>query len=390
MENKDFIAGIYAALEMYDFEKTSFIKMPSAGDLKNMLIGDPTGAIRQFRAGQIFKPGGMWSAGKLLNPPGMVNKLFNVGLPAYSIYKSIQGYGDPAKTTAQNVLGTAGAAVGSLMGAPALGIVGSNIGGRLGQAAGNAIGRFIPNRMTPRSHDPMVDDSQFGQRMGMASLPPIAAPTPITNNVNKLTPTINSGVAGMSTSPTAPLLTTPGVKAATLEKIANPWAGKLVRALSTPIPGTPKLLMNMRTPLQLDALEQSVTNAGNKYFHGGIAKGLQKLKVDRVFQKLEPFIGNATDAPDLRATFGARQVHNWAHQPVRQVAGMVPIPSFGSIYQGARDGVGKLLGVKPPMAFGQGAERGVQLELPGVKKFLNKPKPGLEFHNADPTSGLIF
>lgn len=62
---------------------------------------------------------------------------------------------------------------------------------------------------------------------------------------------------------------------------------RLVRLGATPIPNTPKLLMKVRSPAELKALEQSVTSSWNKGITAPISKKLLPL-AEKAPEKLRP------------------------------------------------------------------------------------------------------
>lgn len=72
--------------------------------------------------------------------------------------------------------------------------------------------------------------------------------------------------------------------ASELEKIA--LLERLVRLGATDIPKTPRLFMRKRSPAELSALQESVTNAGQKYMAQPVMRaiepGLKKLPAGRV------------------------------------------------------------------------------------------------------------
>lgn len=125
------------------------------------------------------------------------------------------------------------------------------------------------------------------------------------------------------------------------------WLPKLLRALETPIPGTPKLVMPVKDQAQLDASEAARREWIRENVHGGLERGLKGIKVDKLYQKLEPVLGNTSETPERRATYGERRVHQLAHQPVKELVSALPIP-YGvgaTAYQGTRDFIGGRLGI---------------------------------------------
>ncbi len=148
---------------------------------------------------------------------------------------------------------------------------------------------------------------------------------------------------------------------------------KLIRALETPIPGTPKMMMPVKDKAQLDASEAGRRDWMRENIHGGIERGLKKLKVDKGLQALEPLVGNVTAPPEMRASFGDRATYSIAHTPVQTAANLVPIGGVGKGYQVARTGLEKLLGVPPPPAWKPpvaALDRGAE----GVLKAISKLK----------------
>lgn len=138
---------------------------------------------------------------------------------------------------------------------------------------------------------------------------------------------------------------------------------KLMRALETPIPGTPKMVMPVKDQAQLAASEASRRGWIRDNVYGNIERGLKKMKVDKGLQKLEPFLGNVTAPAEMRASFGDRAVYSLAHTPVQTAANTVPIGGVGKGYQVARTIAEKALGIpappswKPPVAaLDQGAD----------------------------------
>jgi hypothetical protein len=138
-----------------------------------------------------------------------------------------------------------------------------------------------------------------------------------------------------------------------IETVKHAWIAKLLRALETPIPNTPKLLMPVKGPEELAASEASRRQWIRDNVHGGIEKGLKAVKLDKAYQALEPVLGNTSETPDRRATFGARQVHDWAHQPVKNLISAFPTPYGAGVraYQGVRDFAGSRLGIPKAPSF---------------------------------------
>jgi hypothetical protein len=126
---------------------------------------------------------------------------------------------------------------------------------------------------------------------------------------------------------------------------------KLIRALETPIPGTPKLLMAMKSPEQLAASEMSRRGWMRENVHGGLNRLLKGVKLDKGLQALEPLLGDATAPEEMRRTFGERGVFSLAHTPVQSIANAIPIGGVGKGYQAARTLGEKLFHVPGPPSF---------------------------------------
>lgn len=156
------------------------------------------------------------------------------------------------------------------------------------------------------------------------------------------------------------------------EKLA--FIAKMVRTLATPIeqlPGlsrlgkTPSVLIKSRSPAELQGLEDAVRGWQDKNVHGNIYKGLKKMKVDKLYQKMEPFTGS-TSEPHIRAQYGDRKIWALAHAPVQHAAagltqmtaGQLPIigkpaqMGLVSVYNTGRVALEKALGVPGPLAYG--------------------------------------
>jgi hypothetical protein len=123
---------------------------------------------------------------------------------------------------------------------------------------------------------------------------------------------------------------------------------KLLRALETPIPGTPKMLMAVKDKAQLAASEAARRGWIRDNVFGGAENLLKKVKLDKALQKLEPLVGNVTAPDEMRRSFGERGVYTLAHTPIQTAANLVPIGGVGKGYQLARTGLEKMLKVPPP------------------------------------------
>jgi len=134
-----------------------------------------------------------------------------------------------------------------------------------------------------------------------------------------------------------------------LEK--NAFIAKLLRALETPIPGTPKLLMKVRDKAELAAREVARRGKIRGAVNENIYKALKKMKVDKAYQKLEPAIGHTTAPAAERALFGDREIHEMAHEPFHTLISNLPIPYAGPVHKGLRSAAQKLLGVPAAKAY---------------------------------------
>lgn len=170
-------------------------------------------------------------------------------------------------------------------------------------------------------------------------------------SVRLLPPRALSGFADEMTKVALPGLGTSLAAAALLGPSQTSVLGKIVRLLATPIPGTPKLFMKVRNKQQLDALETKVREKARDLTNENIAKLLRKLKVDKIFQKLEPVLGSTTAPKAYRDTFGARKVHELAHRPIYSLLGYSPIPYATSVSGAAAGLAEKYLGLAPPRSF---------------------------------------
>lgn len=145
----------------------------------------------------------------------------------------------------------------------------------------------------------------------------------------------------------------------------------LMRALETPIPGTPKWLSPLWSGAELAVREAGRQTWVNKNIHGGIYNMLKKLKVDKAFQAAEPLIGNTAAPLAERAQYGDRKIHGWAASPLQHLVSSVPAiaghaiggiagagagtaatPYASSLYQGTRTGIEKALGAPGPVPYG--------------------------------------
>lgn len=163
-----------------------------------------------------------------------------------------------------------------------------------------------------------------------------------------------------------------------LEKQA--FIAKLLRTLATPVERapllgralqsagvtrTPGLLMAHRGPAELDALENAARSWQQTHVHNNIYKGLKGVKLDKLYQKLEPYTGS-TSEPSIRAQYGDRRIWSLAHQPlqhalsapVQYLAGKLPIVGPAAkagvvdIYNSGRAVLEKHLGVPGPLPYG--------------------------------------
>jgi len=135
-----------------------------------------------------------------------------------------------------------------------------------------------------------------------------------------------------------------------LEKNAS-FLAKAVRVLATPIKGTPKLVMKNRSKVDLDVLEDKVRGGLHKHVNDNIYKGLKKARVDRLYQKLEPYIGSPTAPMAERARFGDRHIHAWANRPIHTLIGYLPIPYASTTHQAVTVAAQKLLKVPGARAY---------------------------------------
>jgi len=137
--------------------------------------------------------------------------------------------------------------------------------------------------------------------------------------------------------------------ASELEK--NAFLAKVLRLLETPIPGTPKLLMKVRGKAELAAREATRREGLRNAINGNIYKGLKKLKVDKVYQKLEPMIGSTTAPAAERALYGDRQIHAIAQRPLHWLLGNAPIPYAATAHNALVAAAQKLTGVPAARAY---------------------------------------
>lgn len=106
---------------------------------------------------QQYQPGGMfhwknvlWPSEKGAPISNWLGRGFGTILPAYGVYKTLQGeQGDPNKGKMENVMGSAGNALGFAFGFPAAGVLGAPTMGHLGQSIGEGVGRFIDGPPKP-------------------------------------------------------------------------------------------------------------------------------------------------------------------------------------------------------------------------------------------------
>lgn len=148
------------------------------------------------------------------------------------------------------------------------------------------------------------------------------------------------------------------------------FIAKALRALETPIPGTPKLLMEPKTTAQLDASEASRRAWITDNLQGGAFRGLKRLGLDRAIQQLEPLAGDITLPPALRQQFGERVLHKATHLPVQTALGALPYGA-AKFWQLGRQGVEKalnipaqtMLGAAPAAASAGGLTKSVQKTL---------------------------
>ena len=150
------------------------------------------------------------------------------------------------------------------------------------------------------------------------------------------------------------------------------FIAKAIKALSTPIKGTPKLLMKNRSPQELQALEDGVRAFQNDKVHGGAYRAMKKIKLDKFFQAMEPIKGSSTATPAMRATSGDRAIWDIAHQPIRKLVSLSPISfpglSAGEAYQGLRGAAQKAFNVPGPKSYPMPPEH----MIPGIEKYLPK------------------
>lgn len=167
-------------------------------------------------------------------------------------------------------------------------------------------------------------------------------------------------------------------KIAGMEKQA--LLAKIMRLLETPIPGTPKLLMKVRGGAELAEREASRRGVLRKVINENIKKGLTKLRVDKLYQKLEPILGNTTLPAAERATFGARHVHSLAHRPFHAIIGNAPIPYASTIHNALTAGAQKLLGIPAAEAFSMPVAKGGAAKGEALEKIVEnlRPKKRLE------------
>lgn len=105
---------------------------------------------------------------------------------------------------------------------------------------------------------------------------------------------------------------------------------RIVRLGATPIPGTPKLLMNSRSPAELSALQNSVEAGWNRRVTEPIMRVAEKP---------------LSKIPPGRVQSGAR----WMAQQVAQdpvgmtISNAIPIPGATVAYQGMKRGLEKVI-----------------------------------------------
>jgi len=163
-----------------------------------------------------------------------------------------------------------------------------------------------------------------------------------------------------------------------IEKTAD--IAKIIRLLKTPIKGTPRLVMKVRSKAVLDAEEHALRETLRDKINGNIYKGLKKLKVDKVYQRFEPIIGSKTSPKALRDTYGERQIHEMAHRPFHYLLGKVPMPGLSAAHNLLAEGQQRLLKAPPPRAYqmpGAAAAAAAEAAAPtaaAVKKMTTKEK----------------
>lgn len=162
-----------------------------------------------------------------------------------------------------------------------------------------------------------------------------------------------------------------------LEK--NAFIAKALRLLETPIPGTPKLLMKVRGKAELAARETARREKIRDVVNENIYKGLKKARIDKVYQKLEPAIGNLTAPAAERALYGDRQIHAIAHRPLHWLLGNAPIPYVGTAHNTLVSAAQKALNVPAARAYkmpGSAAQAAEPTAAKAVEKAIEKAPPG--------------
>jgi hypothetical protein len=145
----------------------------------------------------------------------------------------------------------------------------------------------------------------------------------------------------------------------------------LIRKLETPIPGTPKILMEKRTPEQLAQRETGRRDWQREHIHDNIYKALKKMKVDKLYQAGERFSGSTAE-PHIRAQYGDRQIWSLAHAPVQHLLSAPAQVAAGALsghpvlagvglaaragvlpaYTTGRAALEKLIGAPGPLSYG--------------------------------------
>lgn len=126
---------------------------------------------------------------------------------------------------------------------------------------------------------------------------------------------------------------------------------KLLNVLSTPIKGTPKLLMKVRGKAERAAIETARREKLRDVVNGNIYKGLKKLRIDKIYQKLEPALGSQTEPAAMRAMFGDRKIYAMAQRPIHELISYAPVPYASSIHNLVTAGAQKLLKIPGPRAY---------------------------------------
>ena len=146
-------AGVLAALRTYGLSKHANVFSPAfwkevATTTRNQAVGHPVEALKQIRAGTLFKPGtGLYHQG-LPRTVGSVAGSLAVPLALTALFAKMS----PESSRGEVVGDMLGRTAGSMLGGPLAGTVGTVGGGMLLANAGRAIGsHFDPKHPVENS-----------------------------------------------------------------------------------------------------------------------------------------------------------------------------------------------------------------------------------------------